>query len=329
MSNIDLHNFQNDLIENDSFIRWVRSEFQEDDEQWSVFIDKHPDNFEDINAAISFIRKLEFKEDSTFNEKKVWDKIVFTAGLDMVKSNDNVRTIFPDRFRIVALLVAACFLLLVVFRMGISSEKEINTKVAHQMTESLPDGSNIIINAESKVRYNPSTWKEARTVNLEGTAFFKVEKGSKFVVKTQIGEVTVLGTSFSVTCRKDNFEVICKTGRVAVKSNSNSISDVILKAGDRVVFLEGKLIFDPETNMDKNNISWLDGVYTFEEQPLSVVIGELERQFDMKVSMPSDLQTISYTGFFRNSNLDAAIKSVTWPLGLRYKIDGNKVEFFK
>jgi hypothetical protein len=56
MSNKDLHNFQNELIENDSFIRWVKSEFEEDDDKWSVFIDEHPEEENEINKAITFVR---------------------------------------------------------------------------------------------------------------------------------------------------------------------------------------------------------------------------------------------------------------------------------
>lgn len=329
MSNKDLHNFHNELIENDSFIRWVKSEFQEDDEQWSEFIDKNPDHFDTINAAISFVRTLSFKDDSAFDDIKVWNKIAATTGLDYSEEENKVRRLFPNSFKIIALLAAACFLMVVAYRMGISSEKVVNTEMARQMTESLPDGSSIVINSASKIRYNPAKWKEARNVNLEGTAFFKVEKGNKFTVKTSLGEVTVLGTSFSVTSRDDIFEVICKTGKVAVKSTISSPDEVILSPGDRVVLEGGKLLLDPATATDENNISWLEGVYTFENQPLSEVIDEFERQFNVKISTSKDIKSLSYTGFFRNNSLDEASKSITWPLGLKYKITEKTVEIYQ
>ncbi|MGB4841015.1 MAG: FecR domain-containing protein [Saprospiraceae bacterium] len=324
MSNINLHNFQNELIEDDSFIKWVRSEFQEDDDRWSAFIDDHPENTNEINAAIAFIRNFEFKDEKSFDHNKVWERISVSAELKPIKEA-RVKQLFPNTIKIIALLAAACILLIVVFRMGISTEKEVNSHIAEQINEALPDGSKVLLNSDSKILYNPKTWKESRTVKLEGTAYFEVEKGSKFKVKTKLGEVTVLGTSFSVTSRDGLFEVICRTGKVAVKSSPKPSEEIILTPGDIVVLDGETLRLDRSKNENKNNISWLDGVYTFDAKPLSIVISELERQFDLKITIPNELRSEAYTGFFRDNDIQEALKSITWPLGLQYKIDGKKV----
>ena len=50
---------------------------------------------------------------------------------------------------------------------------------------SLPDNSQVSLNALSSVTYNESSWDENRELTLNGEAFFKVEKGSTFEVKTK------------------------------------------------------------------------------------------------------------------------------------------------
>ena len=57
-----------------------------------------------------------------------------------------------------------------------------------QLSVVLPDGSEAILNANSKIEFNTTDWKnENRTLELDGEAYFKVKKGSLFTVKTSKG----------------------------------------------------------------------------------------------------------------------------------------------
>ncbi|MBK8054187.1 MAG: FecR domain-containing protein [Saprospiraceae bacterium] len=322
MSNKDLHNFQNELIENDSFIRWVKSEFEEDDDKWSAFIDEHPEEENEINKAITFVRNLEFKDDLAFRQKDVWDRIASSTNLS-TSSEATIKPLFGNKFKIISLLAAACMLLVLVYRIGIHTETEVKTEYAQQLTESLPDGSSVILSPDSKISYNAKAWNKVRAIELEGTAFFEVKKGSTFTVNTSQGNVTVLGTSFSVTSRNKTFEVICKTGKVAVKLNKKDGKESILLPGDMVVLKSDSLAFDDGSDERPNTVSWLDGIYTFESQPLSEVVSELQRQFNVSVNISDGLSKLPYTGFFRKNDLNEALYSVTWPLGLTYTIEKN------
>jgi ferric-dicitrate binding protein FerR (iron transport regulator) len=328
MGNNDTQEFINYLIENESFIRWVRSEFQEDSEQWSDYIDSHEDKIDDINKAIRFVSQLNFTEDQTTDTDRLWSRIAHSAQVPEHAETEKVKVLFPNLKKIIALLAAACVMFVLAYTINLRSGKVVNTGYAQQQTEALPDGSNVLVNADSKITYNPKKWKEKRKVTLSGTAFFNVEKGSNFIVETPLGDVSVLGTSFSVTCRNRQFEVICKTGKVSVKKHGIEDNGVILIPGDKAEWQNGTIKHYASQQTGINPISWLEGVYTFENQPLDVVLAEVERQFDVKVSLASDLQKVAYTGFFKNNNLDEAIKSITWPLKLKYQINGKSVQIF-
>ncbi len=326
MENKDVHNFINNLVEDESFITWVKSEYTEDDEKWSVFIDDHIDQMDDINAAIHLVRSIDFVDDNTIDTKKLWQRIESDISVDTPKK---VATIISlSRFRKIGLAVAACVALFIIFRPGFNSEKQIQTALGQEITEVLPDGSEILINADSKITYDAKKWESDRTVSLEGVAFFEVQKGSKFTVQTAKGRVEVLGTSFSVRQRGDVFEVICKTGKVAVTQVDDN-TQIILLPGDMSTLESGKLIHKTAETDGVHKVDWIDGVYTFQNVQVAAVVDELERQYAVEVVMAEGMDTIMYTGFFNKGDLDKALYAVTWPLGLTYKIDGNKVVLSK
>jgi transmembrane sensor len=81
----------------------------------------------------------------------------------------------------------------------------------------LPDKSVVVLNSQSSIAYS-KMFAMHRKIKLDGAAYFEVEKGKVFTVKTAYGEVEVLGTKFEVIARPDWFEVTCFEGKVKVKS---------------------------------------------------------------------------------------------------------------
>jgi len=322
MENKDIHNFINNLVEDESFITWVKSDYTEDDDKWSAFIDDHMDQMDDINAAIHMVRAIDFVDDNTINTQNLWQRIESNMVVDSPKKEASIISL--SRFRMIGLAVAACVALFLIFRPGFNTEKNINTTLGQELTEVLPDGSEVLINADSKITYDSKKWDRDRTISLEGVAFFEVQKGSKFTVQTPKGRVEVLGTSFSVRQRGEIFEVICKTGKVAVTQTSDS-TQLLLLPGDMSAMEDGKLILKSAKTDGVHRIDWIDGVYTFQNISAVEVFRELERQYAVEVLIPSGIDTITYTGFFNKGDLDKALYAVTWPLGLTYKVEGNRV----
>ena len=85
----------------------------------------------------------------------------------------------------------------------------------------LPDKSVVVLNSQSSIAYS-KMFAMYRKIKLDGAAYFEVEKGKVFTVKTAYGEVEVLGTKFEVIARPDWFEVTCFEGKVKVKSGKNA-----------------------------------------------------------------------------------------------------------
>ncbi len=188
-----------------------------------------------------------------------------------------------------------------------------STLASQKQTVTLPDGSIAELNAMSELSFNEHSWNTNRNLKLDGEAFFKVVKGSKFEVKTNTGIVTVIGTQFNVKQRSGFFEVICYEGLVNV---SYKAYDVNLPAGDRFLIRDGKLIATEKEN--QNHPSWIDNYSQFKSAPYRDVIAEFERQYDLKIELKSIDDSQLFTGSFTHDDIETALKSITLPLQLTY-----------
>lgn len=193
-------------------------------------------------------------------------------------------------------------------------DSSFTTDYAEKSTIELPDHSSVHLNALSEISFNKKNWNTKRTITLDGEAFFKVEKGSTFHVKTDTGTITVLGTQFNVKQRKDYFEVVCYEGTVQINYNTGKS---ILKAGDSFLILNGNMTTARTTNVKQPE--WLNHISAFSSVPLSEVLAEFERQYNVKFETSNIETSTLFTGKFTHKNTDIALKSITQPLQLNYK----------
>ncbi len=219
--------------------------------------------------------------------------------------------------------VAASVVLIFGFLFFKSTPKEYSTTVGEQSLVSLPDGSEMYLNANATAFVNKKKWKTNRAVKLEGEAFFKVKKGKKFNVITSLGTVEVLGTQFTVnTIGKDVFIVKCFEGKVKIRANSHT--EILTKG------MSSSIINGVVTNKQfiSNTPSWLAKNETeFVEMPLTHVISLLKRHYNLIIENEQILNgKAAFTGSFINNNLKKALYAVFETSGVSYKLElPNKV----
>ncbi|WP_431123051.1 FecR family protein [Flagellimonas flava] len=202
-------------------------------------------------------------------------------------------------------------------------DESVTTQLAERTEVVLPDNSEILLNADSRISYSEKNWDEERNVALKGEAFFKVAKGKKFTVSTNHGTVAVLGTQFNVENRKDFFEVTCFEGLVSVTYNN---TETQLPAGSSFVVIGGQVMDAP--NPITAQPSWVNNESSFERIPLEFVLNELERQFNIKVNTQNVDKNLLFTGTFSNTDLNMALKSISTPSRMNYKLEGDNVLFY-
>lgn len=217
-----------------------------------------------------------------------------------------------------ALAAAAALLLLlgVFWQFGRGrAEQQYSTGVAEHKSFTLPDGSSVVLDALSELRYSPKKWPKKRHLHLRGRAYFDVVPGNDFVVNTAQARVRVLGTRFDVHARDGLLDVVCYEGKVSVQNLDGQ--PLVLMAGDAAQQRNGQNLLKEKIAEPAQQIAWKKGMYYFDNSSLKEVIAELNRQFGIEVEA-SGFEQKRYTGFFSTTQPEAALKSVCAPLSLEY-----------
>lgn len=225
--------------------------------------------------------------------------------------------------------VAASFILIVsalfLFDGAFEGKVNVSTNLAEVQTIYLPDSSIVHLNAETTVSYSKKGWETDRVLMLSGEAFFEVRRGSNFTVNTANGKVEVLGTSFNVRSRAEDFEVSCKTGKVRVTEFLSETTQ-ILTPGLKTKVKSGVLIEPLETKISNVDL-WRSGEYFLESTSIKEGFEELERIFN--VSIVQDLSGTELdragTWDFDKNNLSESVQSITQTMGFSFEIAGDSV----
>ncbi|MEN8201334.1 MAG: FecR domain-containing protein [Bacteroidota bacterium] len=220
-------------------------------------------------------------------------------------------------------MAASIALLLAVASFLRFSTRTLETLPTEHASLELPDGSVAELNAVSTLKFHPYWWWLSRDVHLEGEAFFKVEKGSKFKVSSSHAVTEALGTSFNVYSRGSDYQVVCHSGKVKVSSRLSD--DVALLAP------EMKASMDPSgaiqvVDLDQMEESpgWQNNLLMFSSVPLRLVFDEIERQYGIKIITPREMDLRFSGNFALESSVENVLTLLCMPFDLRYEQTSGK-----
>lgn len=267
--------------------------------------------YKDIIANASHFKASKFSSIDDFEtfKKRSLEKETKVRKLDW----------FKPAMRIASVAVVALGLFYI---FNLNSLTEVETQIAEKNVITLPDASQVTLNAQSEIAYNDKKWKNHREIQLKGEAFFDVAKGEKFDVVTESGIISVLGTEFNVKQRGSFFEVACFEGTVKVATKEDTVT---LNVGDNITVINGKLTKGSNAFPEPQ---WTKNKSYFQRTPVSEVFAELQRQFGVTVKQENIDTKQLFTGGFDHTNLANAVMAIGQPLGMDHKIqDGNTVVF--
>jgi transmembrane sensor len=198
------------------------------------------------------------------------------------------------------------------------------TEVGARKLVSLPDGSTIDMNTDSRIRV--AYTDRARTIFLDrGEAFFDVahEAGRPFLVRSEDREIRDIGTRFLVRKTGSTLIAAVKQGQVRIDGNEpgQSGAAVMLSAGDRAV-MTGRTTLTVARDMAyvDANLAWRDGVLRLD----GIELGEAAAQFNrynrkrLTVVGPQ-LVAIRIGGVFSPYNLDGFARLLRDAYGLKIR----------
>lgn len=282
--------------------KWLADELSEQELEAFKQLDDHQLNLEVVENA-KYFKASEFSTIDDFEtfSKRLQKKPTQIRKLVWIKPFLRIASVF-----VIGLAIYYLYLFNNVVR--------IETLAGEKATIELPDASVVVINAMSEIQYKKNNWAQKKAVQLNGEAFFDVAKGAKFQVITSEGTVSVLGTKFNIKQRDNYFEVKCFEGIVKVASDKFSEE---LREGDNFRFINGAITLG--SNLDPHP-QWTQNISRFQRTPLYEVIAELERQYSIEIIVENVQTERLFTGGFLHDNLEHALKSITEPLNLDFRI---------
>lgn len=206
----------------------------------------------------------------------------------------------------------------------------ISTARGRQFKLTLPDGSQVWLNAASSLRYPTAFTGNERNVEITGEAYFEVAKNEQMPFKVKANgrmEVQVLGTHFNVNAYEDE-EAVRTTlleGSVKVAAAERS---VILKPGQQASISNKSNESSPilvQTVDIEAVVAWKNGVFNFQDATLERVMRQLARWYDIEIVYEKGIPNIVFEGEINRQNALADVLHSLERLGVHFKLEGRRL----
>lgn len=334
------HFSADDFVLDNDFQKWVLKPNQEYQHYWSNFLLLHPEKEKEIEQAkmmVCALNQAKPVKDGTQLEQE-WSLL-----------NDTINQYEQKRkgksFRLYQVYGVAASILLCLIAGSFwwysmqSNLLTYTTDFNETQTITLPDGSTVILNANSTLSFekdwqavSTETSSAVRKVMLEGEAYFKVEKKqiqqgdstyfAKFIVQTDRIEVEVLGTRFNVNDHVENTQVTLESGKVLVRNDKGEA--LYLDPGE-IVELTNNQLLKKVTEVELYT-SWKDNKLIFEETPVPEILEMIERRFGYRIEVNTDyLNDKRYTGSSPADDAELLIYKLSRLYNLSVKKEGKEL----
>ncbi len=221
----------------------------------------------------------------------------------------------------------------------------------------LTDGSQVILNAGSKIRYPRSFNQNNRNLYLEGEGYFVVARNEnlKFRVYTAGLVVEALGTEFNVKAYPEEgmVETTLVKGSVSInrEGNNQNTQPIVLLPNQKASFFTNAISVESTAPAEKqkspqlanivttparirieNNIntevstSWKEKRWIFERESLGALAIKLERHYDVKIEFETqEIRDFHLTGTLEEESIEQVLLALQLTLPINFDIRHNKV----
>lgn len=175
----------------------------------------------------------------------------------------------------------------------------------------LPDGTEVFLNAATRITYPAHFGFKNRNIYLSGEAFLKVAKDtlSPFVVKTDYLQIEVLGTEFNVLASENRVETTLLKGSIRLTTLGDHPHTLILHPSQKAVYdkKNGRLSVDrADTHLET---AWLRGELVFRSDDFAYIVSKLEQRYGVKIGIEDNrYDPVRFTGSFKECTVHDVLK---------------------
>lgn len=187
----------------------------------------------------------------------------------------------------------------------------------------LEDGTEVWMNADSKITYPAHFGKESREVKVEGEVYLEVAKDKSRPFRVEAGgmKIEVLGTSFNVNAY-GQLKVTLVEGAVRAEGEAGRWR---LAPGQQLA-VEGSGVKVKKVNV-ADYVAWKEGCYIFKGETLEEIAGTLKRWYGKDVVfLDEQARERLFTGILdKDVGVDVFMKQLAETSGLKFVVSDNQV----
>lgn len=291
-------------------------------------------SIEEGQRVKAWVEASEENERTFYKERKVFDALMLHNPLPEKKMSI-LNISHGKSMAWLKIAIAVIFTLLLSFfyqehKAGLDSKAMsiVSVPEGQRTNITLPDGTNVWLNARTTIQYPVSFNRRERFVILKGEAYFDVKRNESkpFIVHTDVCNVEVLGTKFNVNAYPEagRFETTLMHGSVKVTLKTDSLQTVILEPDHKLSLEKGRLIMSKVE--DYNPYRWKEGLICFSDESFPNIMKDFEKYYGVRIVIENGkvLQN-SFTGKFRQSDgIDYALRILQKNINFQYEKDSEE-----
>ncbi len=299
---------------------------------------------EEWDADAAWLR-FQMEHETMFNEKEVPDYSNSSAQKSKaafrqpVKHASKVRSLWLIRWGSAAAVIGIAAILIWLYAPAVQAPRNqvVKSYVSPKGQRThvrLSDGSNVMLNAGSKLRVLRGFSGKKRRVKLKGEAYFEVahNPSRSFMVVTKHAKIRDLGTHFDVKAYPDNAQtqVVVVEGKVSLQSKGKAAGPGKEITKFQKGVLDNGSILLSSVKDAALYIGWTKGNFAFNNEALAQVTGSLQRWYDININLgDSTLRNMKFSGRFTTSqSLGEVLDAIALSLNIRYTRQDSTVIFY-
>ena len=345
-----------DFVAHQGFVDGVLNPNTESSRYWEGLLEKNPQKKEHAKQAREIVLRMRTTDRLIDQDKdELWGRIqdqirVSTsnrvakntppkAGRREKKVRRTVGITVPQVYRVAAILCLAVGLSWIAnlsnFKEAEIAKPEPVAYVEHRLppgrksTLTLPDGSKVVLNAGSTLRYIQDFEADQRALFLEGEAYFEVKKDSvkPFVVYTGSLSTTAIGTSFAISAYvPDSVHVYLLTGKALVADSLGHEAQIFLEKGE-AASVDSSGLMQKSSFEEEEVMAWTKGIIIFDRTPIIVAIKTLENWYGVNFELQNRPPIgLTVSGKFDNEQLKNILEGLSYSARFDFKIEDKNVK---
>lgn len=203
----------------------------------------------------------------------------------------------------------------------------------------LPDGTKVWLNAASSITYPVQFEKDSRSVSVTGEVYFEVAHKTAADQKTRVPflvrsgqlQVKVLGTHFDIQnyLEEHQIKTTLLEGSVALQYGVNGPEKSMVPGQQATLNRAGPVRISLNEVDTKQAIAWKDGLFFFKDEPLSDILKQVARWYDVETSADPSKTKLRFSGVIsKRADLRDLLDVLSATGVVQFNVSENKVYGF-